>query len=603
VTVQNFASFSGASGSLLSPTTDIAAADNLSWLLGSHTPKFGALVVRNRKDQNGRSPYAGNVSFSTTGNPNTTGHAFADVLLGNFRTYSEAQSDPVGFFRFWQYEAYASDNWRLGRDVSIEYGVRYQYHVPTYTQANNMASFDPGRYDPARAITVLPNGTLVAGSGDRFNGLVRPDDGVPQSELNRVPNGNDPLVLAVPAGAPRGFYQAQGSFAPRVSFAWNPDGSGRTAIRGGGGLFYDRPEGNLYFSLVNNPPLSLSSQYENGNLAQPGGGAVAALAPAGSIDSIDPHLTLSRVWQFSLTIQRELPWGIFAEIGYVGSRGQHLLRQPDINVPSFEAQQANAALPPSQRANTNYLRPYKGYSNIRMRLSDARSQYNAMQVFVSKRRGDLKITSSYTLGQSMDNGSGNTDNPDGGLEYQNLDYNWGPSSFDRRHIAVATWTWNLPVFRDQTGILGSVLGGWELSGIYRFQSGAPLTVNGLTAVGTRRADFLGGNPYLPASGRVNAAGTVRWLDPSVFATAPETRLGNSTRGQFRGPSYQVFDLSFRKGFRVHNETRIQIQADFFNALNHTNFNDPQLTVTNSNFGQIISAGPPRNVQLGLRVTF
>jgi len=171
-TVNGFASFSGASGSLLSPTTDIAFNDTLSWLMGTHTMKFGAIVVRNRKDQNGRSVYAGNLSFATAGNPNTTGNAFADALLGNFSSYSEAQLDPIGFFRFWQDEAFASDTWRATRNLSLEYGVRLQYHVPTYTQANNMASFDPSLYDPAQAVTVLNNGTVVANSGNRFNGSV-----------------------------------------------------------------------------------------------------------------------------------------------------------------------------------------------------------------------------------------------------------------------------------------------------------------------------------------------------------------------------------------------------------------------------------------------
>src|SRR5262249_21315249 len=157
-------------GSLLSPTTDIAFNDTLSWLRGSHTVKFGGTVIRNRKDQNGRSQYAGNVSFATAGNTITSGNAFADALLGNFRTYSESQLDPIGFFRFWQTETFASDTWRVSRTLTVEYGVRWQYHVPTYTQANNMASFDPSLYDPAKAVTVLPSGNLVPGSGDRFNG-------------------------------------------------------------------------------------------------------------------------------------------------------------------------------------------------------------------------------------------------------------------------------------------------------------------------------------------------------------------------------------------------------------------------------------------------
>jgi len=557
--------------------------------------------VRNRKDQNGRSQYAGNVSFATAGNTTTSGNAFADALLGNFRTYTESQSDPIGFFRFWQDEAFASDSWRASRTLSVEYGVRVQYHVPTYTQANNMASFDPSLYNPAQAVTVLPNGTLVAGSGNRFNGMVRPCGGVPDDELNRVPNGHDPSVLAVPATAPCGFYESRFNAGPRLSMAWNPDGQGRTSIRSGVGLFYDRPEGNLYFPLVNNPPYSLSSQYENGNLGSIAGGTASALAPIGTIDSIDPNLKIPRTWQYSATLQRELPWGLFAEIGYVGAAGHDLIRQPDINQVPFDVLEANQALPSAQRLQTNAMRPYKGYSAINYRLSDANSRYDAMQTFVSKRRGSIKWTQSYTLGSSKDNASGNGDNPE---NYTDKNYNWGPSSFDRRHILVETWTWDVPFLLHDKTLLGSTLGGWQVSGIYRYQSGSPLTITGNTAIGTRRADYLGGDPYVPSSGRTNANGAIVWLDPSQFTAAPETRLGNSRKGQFTGPSYQVFDLSFRKIFRVPtHDMRVTFQADLFNAFNKTNFSNPATTITSNNFGQITSVGPPRNIQLGLRVDF
>ena len=598
VSVSGFASFEGASASLLSPTTDIAFGDNVTSLRGSHTIKAGGLLVRNRKDQNGRSNYAGSVAFSTAGNTFTSGNAFADALLGNFRTYSEAQSDPLGFFRFWQVEAFATDTWRLARNLSLEYGLRYQFHQPTYAQANNLASFDPARYDPAHAVTVLTNGTLVAGSGDRFDGMVRAGN-VPADQLGRIPVGSDPMVLAVPVSGSRGFYAPQHDIGPRFSAAWNPDGSGRWSIRGGIGLFLDRSEGNLYFPLLNNPPYSLSSQYENGNLSAPGGGAVPAPAPLASIDSIDPALKIPRVWQYSASVQRELPGAIFAELSYVGSKGYDLIRQPDINQASFEALNANALIPSAQRPNTNYLRPYKGYSNIRLRISDADSLYNALQLFLSRRTGDVRWTSSYTLGSAKDNSSSNTDNPE---DYAQKDYSWGPSSFDRRHILVETWTWSLPFFKRDDAI-GRVAGGWEISGIYRFQSGAPFTIVGNTAIGSRRADFLGGDPYLPDSGRVGPTGAILWLDPTPFAAAPDGRRGNSGRDRFRGPSYQVVDASLRKSFRLAHGTRIQVQADLFNALNHTNFNNPQANLANSDFGRISSAGPSRQVQLGVRVTF
>ncbi|HYT75869.1 MAG TPA: hypothetical protein VEL79_14040, partial [Vicinamibacterales bacterium] len=281
--------------------------------------------------------------------------------------------------------------------------------------------------------------------------------------------------------------------------------------------------------------------------------------------------------------------------------GQHLIRQPDINQASFDALEANIALPSAQRANTNALRPYRGYTNIMMRLSDANSQYNALQTFISKRRGAIMWTQSYTMGFANDNASSNTDNPEG---YLDKNYNWGPSSNDRRNILVETWTWSVPFLKNDTGVLGSTLGGWQISGIVHYQSGSPLTITGSTAIGTRRADYLGGDAYIPASGRTNANGAIVWLNPAVFTAAPETRLGNGKRGQFTGPNYQDVDLTFRKVFALpRHGTKLTIQADLFNALNHTNFSNPATTVTSANFGQITSVGPPRNIQLGMRIDF
>ena len=608
-TIQGYAGFNGAARSLISPTTDIQFSNNVTWLKGPHTLKFGVLVVRNRKDQNGRSRYAGFLEFGTAGNSRTTGNAFADALLGNFRRYTEFGYDPMGFFRFWQIEGFVSDAWRVSRNFSIEAGIRYTYHMPIYTQANNMASFDPSLYDPGRAMIVNRNGTLVPNSGDRFNGIIRAGNGVPEDELFRVPTGNDPVVLGVPAGAPRGFYQNQHLFGPRFSFAWTPTGSADFAVRGGAGLFYDRPEGNLLFGgggngPVNTPPYVNSAQFENGNLSAPGGGATPALAPHGAIASIDPDLKVPRVWNWSLSVQRELPLGLFGEVGYVGSKGQNLLWQPDINQASFADLAANAALPAAQRANTNFLRPYKGYSNILMVRSEAESSYHALQLFLSRRTGAFRWTGSYTLSRSYDHSNSNNTNPE---DYPNLDYNWGPSDFDRTHILVATWTWQLPFFRNDSGV-GRVLGGWEISGIGRFQSGAPLTVNANTAIGGRRADLIG-DPYLPESERTALPnGAVPYLNPASFAPAPEGRRGNTTRGQFRGPNMTVFDVSLRKQFAVKGDVKLQFQADLFNVFNQDGLrfgtgSGSTLNFSGGGFGQLNGAAAPRQVQLGVRLQF
>jgi hypothetical protein len=594
VTVAGFAGWEGAAQSLLSPTTDIAFSDNLSWVRGAHTLKTGAQIIRNRKDQNGRSLYAGNISFNPSGNPNTTRNGFADALLSNFRTYQEFSVDQIGFFRFTQTEAYVNDGWRLNRKLNLELGLRYAYSSPTYTQANNIVNFDPALYDPAQAVTVNPNGTInTSRGGNRFNGLIIAGNGVPQDELGRVPNGNDPAVLVVPTGAPRGVYDSQHIFMPRVGFAYSPGGDSKTAIRGGFGIFYDKPEGNIIFSAVNIPPFTDSAQFENGNLSNIRGGAASAAAPFGEISTIDPNLVLPYVMSYSLSVQRELPWGLFGEIAYVGNQGRHLLRQPDINQATFDALRANAALPEAQRASINFLRPFKGYSSIRMRLSDSNANYNALQLYAAKRKGDLTMTVSYTWSKSLADTSGNGDNPEDPF---NRTFNYGPTSFDRRHIFVTTYTYRMPFFRKSNAFLQNTLGGWELSGITRWQTGQYLTPTGNSSIGGRRADATGQDVKGPRT--IN-----EWFNTAAFVNPPNDRRGTAGVGVIEGPGRHLWDLSMRKQFSLTERFKLQFQADFFNAWNIVNLNNPELNANNVAFGAIDEAASARNIQLGLKLTF
>jgi len=596
--ISGFASFSGPAASLVSPTTDIASSDNFTLIHGKHSMKMGVVDIRNRKDQNGRSGYTGNLSFSTAGNTKTTGNALADALLGNFRTYNEADNDPMGFFRFNQVEGYWTDSWKATSKLSLEFGARYYHYSPTYTQANNMANFDPRLYDPTQAVTIIPGSGNIdpLKGGNRFNGLVRAGNGIPADQVGRV-STSAAVLAAVPAGAPRGFYRPANKVAPRFGFAYAPFNDTKTSIRGGFGMFYDKVEGNLIFSQVNVAPFINQPQFENGNIANPSGGTASALAPFGGISAIDPNLGISYSMNYSLGVQRELPRGFFVEATYVGNQGRHLIRQPDLNAVPFAVLAANAALPSAQRASVNALRPYKGFTAINFRLSDANSNYNAMQLFAAKRKGDLEFTASYTWSHALTDTSGNGDGLDVGEDPFNRHYNYGPASFDRRQIFVATYDYHLPFLRNMKGVGGALLSGWEASGITRFQSGPYFTVSGSTSIGTRRADYLGGPVLLPNPGPDG------WINPAAFATAPDGRRGTAGVGMVKGPNLQTWDFSLRKQFRITERFRLRFQADMFNAFNHANFRGPSTTVTNGGFGTIGSTGPPRNIQFGLKLDF
>jgi Carboxypeptidase regulatory-like domain len=587
-----YTNFEGAAASLHAPTLDFTIADTISWVRGPHTIKSGIVVVRNRQDQNARSLYAGNISFNTAGNTLTTNNSMADALLGNFRTYSEAQLDQLGMFRFWQIEAFVNDTWRVTPKLSLDFGARYAYFQPTITTANNIANFDPALYDPAQAVTVLNNGTIdTTKPGNRFNGLVRVGGGTPADQLGRVPNANDSVVLAVPATGRRGIYRPQHVVAPRFSFAFAPFADGKTSIRGGFGMYYDRLEGNVIFPSLSVPPLSLSSQYENANLAAITSGRTT-VQPFGNITVIDPNLESPYVMNYSLGVQRELPRGILLEISYVGALGRHLTRRQDINQVPFDVLRANRELPTPLADNA--LRPFKGFSQINQTMSDANSNYNSLQVYAVKRKGNLTMSTSYTWSKSLSDTRGGSFEP---IEDPlNRRYTYGPTNFDRRHIAAFTYTYALPGLKQSNDFIRTVAGGWEVSGITRVQTGEYLTVTGNSSIGGRRADYIGGDVEGPKT-------MERWFNIDAFANPPDDRRGTGGVGMVEGPGRFFWNFSLRKRFDLTERFNLQFQGDFFNIFNNVNLNNPSLDRDNSAVGTITGSDPARNIQIGLRLSF
>src|SRR6266446_4209864 len=348
---------------LEAPTTDINPADNVTWQKHSHSLKFGAEFARNRKTQNSRTNYDGTLNFSpnagaTTGS-NSTGDPFADALLGNFNTLAQSSAVTVGQFRFNDFESYFQDTWKVTRKLSLVLGVRYIYTTPTYAQGNNMTNFNPYAFNPALDPTFtgglasskinpaspgLCSGPLQNVVGNpvltiECNGLQRPGQ-VPAGQARRVPvtSANPQLLAAISDTAARGFFQAENLFAPRLGFSYAPFGN-KTVIRGGFGIFYDKPEGNVLGNGINSqgyPPWAQSASISgtNASLSQfdsaPGAGTVQAPTTL-SLSGVDPHLVVARSYQYSLGVQHELPDSMLLQVSYVGNLGRHILRTHDIN--------------------------------------------------------------------------------------------------------------------------------------------------------------------------------------------------------------------------------------------------------------------------------
>lgn len=630
------AEFLGPYEYLLAPTVDISPSDNVSWQVRNHTIKFGVSYARNRKDQNSRTDATqGQLNFSSA-NPSTTGDQFADSLLGNYNTLTQYSGDPIGHYRFNDYSAYLQDGWKVTRRLSLDLGLHFDYTVPTYTQANNMVNFDPSLYSaiPGLAISSsnIPTAPLAdgnvfdcpptsttpgacnpgaAGGGYVVTGLVRPGD-VPADQVGRVPNAYTPFVLDVPAGAQRAFYKPEFVVGPRIGIAYAPFGD-KTVIRAGGGIYYDKPEGNIIFSQTGLVPFLQQVQFNSGNLgALPTSGAAPTVF---SVSAINPNLVVARAFQYSLSVQHELRGGIMIQAAYVGNHAWHLLREPNINVPSFAA----AAAAPSG-STINQVRPYLGYTDISQYDSDGTSNYNSLQLSVSKTKGDETVQLSYTYGQALGNANGLTDNPEpecaitcinsAGQRISWKQYDYGPLTFDIKSAFVATYTLTEPFFKDRKGVSGEFISGWQLTGIVRAQTGFPLTVTGSTADGSLSNESFTDRANMVAGQSLNLGiapcGThLCYFNTAAFtATGMTTGLGNAPLGNIIGPGYYSWDLSLRKNFRLPVESMgFMIQLDAFNLFNRINYANPATTVTSSSFAEVTSSQPPRQLQLGAKFTF
>ena len=586
--VTTFATWDGPAKTLISPTAEIEMGDTIRRVFGRHSISAGVMIIRNRKDQNGRSAYDGSLTFST-GAANTTGLTIGDMLTGNFSTYTEAAYDPMGHYRYTEPAAFIDDTWKIGRHLSIDLGLRFEYMMAMYSTVDNLSEFVPSLYNPAQAVKVNSSGSVVPGSGNIYNGLIRVANGINPAQAYLVPNANDPGVLSVPDGAPRGMYPSRASWSPRVGFAYSIDP--KTVVRGGFGLFVDRIQGNPTFYTLNNPPYVGSIQYQNGNLSDITGGATVS-APWGAIQTIDPRLQIPYSEQFSIGIQRELPWHMLAQGYYVGTLSRHLLDEPDINQPSF----AVLAGVPST-TNENSIRPYPGYSTIQQFESRATSNYHSLQLMLTRRFSKVFFTTAYTFSKNLGDASSDTTN---NYDAFNVRAFYGPVSFDVRHVIVSTAILDLPGLRNSARYIREPFGGWQLSATVHFQTGFYYSVTGSSSiVSGRLADYIGGPALLPNPGPNG------WFNPKAFAVAPYTRWGLAGPGDVEGPGMQIYNLSLSKFFTLNeaHHVMLRVRADFVNAFNCVNFQGPSTNISSTAFGTISAAYPARNIQLGMKLSF
>jgi hypothetical protein len=609
-------------------TLDIV--NNFSKIITGHVLKFGAYIQRSRKDQTSFANANGNYNWGDNpNNPFDTGFGYANAALGVYNSFQQAGRYANGMYRYVNAEFYAQDTWKITRRFTLDYGMRMAWIQPQYDAGRIVSSFDPNQFNPARAMRLFQPGRdannnaiaidpvsgrtegsfavgrLVPGSGDLLNGIIQPD-----KHTNKYLQRN------------RGIH-----WGPRLGFAYDLTGEQNFVIRGGGGIYYDRFQGNRVFDLLTNPPTVVQPLLNFG-FARDINPATALVGPP-SLVMADPTGVVPTVYNYSIGIQNKLPFNTVLETSYVGSLSRHLQNNRNLNAVPYGTlylpgtTTVNTAIP-----NADFVRPYQGYGNINIYEGTATSNYNSLQVSLNRRMASgLFFGLAYTWSKALGTGSGDGD-------FFRIDSlqrfaNYGLLSFHRAHNLAANFIYELPDLSRWMGggaVGRGILGGWQFSGIYQYLSndnpeGIGFAVPGVAnpqltgsftegarvrLIGDPTAGVPSGDPYFN-------------INPAAFAPPQPGSLGlESGVRYFLRPGVNNWNMSITKIFRIAEQMNLQLRADAFNVFNHTQFSDYNRTInfrsladptpTNftrgpGGFGAVTAVRDPRIMQLMVRFQF
>ena len=570
--------------------------DNLTWVWRAHTFKFGGVIERaglntsdlNYGDQNGSFAFA-----ASSLNPNTSKNPLADVLLGNFDTYTEQGTPVFDVFRSTAIEGFAQDSWKVRRNLTLELGIRYNFWPHFYETCNAVSFFSPQYYSAANAPQVNPsNGAIIAGTGSPYNGIVIPGSGWPKG-CGRVPFSTNPPSASLFHNLPQGFVPTQFDLIdPRIGFSWAPIHD--TVIRGGAGVFHTR---DVFYSTVSsgvNYPLTETATINYGNVDNPSGGKTPASFPP-AVNLFAPNFKSPVLYQFSLGIQRALPANVLLDVKYVGQQTRDLFYSQPIGALPYNY--CFNHLP----TNCNALQPYLGYSSVTEIGNRQFEDYNSLQTSARRRFSKgLLVVGNYTWSKNLERGSVR--------DPFNLDLDIGPSATNRTHVANVTFIYELPFWKESHYVMQRMAAGWQVSGFGAFATGLPMNVgiigNLAAASGTATRPDLVGNP--------NVVGSQGYLynywNTAAFAQPAFGTLGNAGYDILTGPGNNNWDLALMKNFHISQAsegTRIQFRAEMFNAFNHTQvaYNGVNTTWGSPLFGHVTGMAAARVVQFAMKFYF
>jgi hypothetical protein len=652
-------------GPFTNVNTTYDALANLTKVWGPHSSKFGVYFQSSYKPQSIFGSFNSQIDFvDDANNPFDTGFGYANAATGVFRTYTQASKYALPEWRYKNFEWYAQDNWKINGRLTLDYGVRFYYLTPQWDTTLQASNFLPDEFDPNAAANLFVPVCIGAHpcSGSDRRGMdpnlvdqgvaPTPTNTVDQRFIGRLTPGSNRFNGAFQAGQGINDQLQDGSafkVSPRFGFSYDVTGNGDRVVRGGFGIFYDRPQGNMVFDMIANAPGVLVSGLQWGRL-QDLSSATGDPNPTLSLNPTAFGFKPPKVYAWNVGVQQKLWSNLIFDLAYVGSESKDLLRRWQLNAVPLGAKflpqnqdptRAPSSVPGATALPDDLLRPYRGYGNIQMWDYSSYGNYHALQTSLTKRFDKGVMFSVFYVWSKALTLEHNNDFNQGGPpacqcstpafteeEVRRLDYSYAP--YDRPHTFVVNFIYQTP--RVASGLWGAVANDWQISGIYRWMSGRPYPINySIPGISASNLTGNGGQPSArvvltgdPGSG--SSSDPYRQIDTSVFAPPqPGSDGSESARFFLHGPAINNLDLSISKAFPMGKGIRFEVRLDMFNALNHTQFNGvnntvnfrslTDRTITNlpyddngnlvrpNGFGTINGVLPPRTLQLVTRLTF
>jgi hypothetical protein len=603
---------------------DYQLRDDVSWVKGAHQFKFGASWALYSKVQSYFAAPQGAFNFDG----NFTNDDFADMLLGfasngNGQGYAEAAVHSSGTWDNVSYALYAADNWHATSRLTLNLGLRWDGVPHTYEVHHNSSDFYPYFYFPGNAATFDTAGNVCSGSGDPGCSGASPGLG---TSTNPILAGYQFYLNGVgidgEGDIPKGLVPTHwNAFGPRVGLSYDVTGRGKTVVRGGFGIMYERVQGNDMYDGATNVPFDDNANFNNVSLSNPHvsvttGDTLTVPIVASSITGIDSeNYKLPDSYQYSAGVQQQLAANTILSVSYVGTQNRHQNDYRENNLPPVGDLPELAT--GSNTTPYNELVPYAGFVSIKQAENVANGRYNSMQLDLhTVLHHDLQAQFGYTLAKAWDasTGGGNgfdldtVDNP-----YEGWKYDQGPSIFDRRQVAFLNYIYDIPIFRHSSNALAtSILGGWEIAGISTFETGAPLNATLGGSAGSNGVQNATNLPSLSGSisyPKTRSSSAVQWFSPSAFTAPTPGTWGNAGHNAINGPGRDEWNIALHKVFKFSEHSAFEFRAESFNTFNH-----PQWEADGANggytgnfssgsFGQITAAYDPRVFQLYGKISF